>query len=408
MCKFTYTFYECGHRTEDNVRGCSHYKTDGVHCDVDNPTIKRSRCEVDVKKRNGFCPRCMQHQRLHADEAALQRDIEKAKRLDAEEQERNRKAHEAHLRKVQKESYRDFQSQEDETLARVLKESRERAERHNSQLGEDVLEKSSEQHKEQMEEKSGPPAEDGSTHPEAVKHKSSVDLRHGDLDKDANSSNRDTVTELGIKMGSIDTSGSQPPPPPPPPPLTRHATMPRFPPPDYSQPPKDQNYGRFKIGTRHQPIHPSQDLDEPPAAPSNNPPGRKDPMPSARLAGIVAPEVPAPVAFAVPSGDQRSRLRPTGLNRRSTLESRASQEESPNELEAQWSKRGIQREADEEEGSDSTSSIRPSQSASQVEARPTKPRVDSFGEEEDSGLSSMMRKHLSNLDQKRRKGWNGE
>ncbi|PVI02193.1 hypothetical protein DM02DRAFT_670761 [Periconia macrospinosa] len=381
MCRFTYTFYECGHRTEDNVRGCNHYKRDGIHCDIDNPEIKRTRCELDLQNRLGFCPRCVHLEQMRADEAALKKDLEKAKLFDAEEQERNRQAHEAHLRKVRRESYQQFQSQEDQTLARVRKENKERAQQNNTNREADMVESSS----------STPPPP-----PPLPTTATATATTTASASASAHSRSSATTVEHAA---------------PPPPPLPSHGAVPNFPPPNYSQPPKDQTYGRFKIGTRHQPIHPSQDLPETPATPATqlHP---QEPAPSARLASTVAPESPAPAGFAIPTGDQRSRLRSTQVEKSSPLGTSppSTQEQPLNELEALWNKRGIQREADEDEGYNSGCSITPSQSASQIASSPSSGTAcgNSTSQGESAEPPSVIIKTVSSIDQKRRTGWRGE
>lgn len=413
MCKYTYTFYECGHRTEDNVRGCDHYKRDGIHCDVDNPQVKRSRCEVDLRNRNGLCDRCVEIERMKADEAALRKDLERAKRLDAEEQERNRKAHEEHIRKVQRESYRDFQRQEDESLVRKLRENQERAERANAQLDTGISDSTSK-----------PAGEEDEVADIEAKMSSALNISESPRSEKVQQTSSQTSSPppppplpptASMRSQSF-TAGAAAGPPPPPLPLSRHKTTPSFPPPSYSQPPKDQNYGRFTIGTRHQPIHPSQDLSETTEGnvPSTNSIGSREPAPSARLAGTVGPAPPAPVGFSVPSGDQRSRLRPAGLGRRSISGASlpSPQEQLANELEAQWNKRGIQREGDEDEGYTSGSSVTPSQSASQIPTQVSSKTTQGSGTAEEGGMETpsitKTTQQYSTLDQKRRKGWSGD
>ncbi|KAF1949269.1 hypothetical protein CC80DRAFT_540380 [Byssothecium circinans] len=478
MCRYTYTFYECGHRIEDNVQGCWRYKGGEAHCDVDNPQIKKTRCSVDVQNRDGFCPRCIDRQRTRREEEAFQRDVERARRLDAEEQERSRLVHESHLKSIQRQSYHEYRSEEDQTLKRVLEESRRRAELDLAETEAKALEVSRKEYLDRMEDSFGAVLEDGSTQLEAIKHRSTVDRQHREwsdfrgsqpmgagnvtaqLEVKMSSSfsmkegrhvsevRQDTEPRTGRSLfstesasyasskastippppppsilpasfsASIQSSASRqsavsssstaippppplppsfttlktavrtshtedskrfetassttasppPPPPPPPPPLppppSSGPVSPRV---DYSQPAttKDQNYGRFKIGTRHQPIHPSQHLPQT-SDRCMTPLSPQAPAPTARLAGTVAPSTTSSGGFAVPSGDQRNRLRPPAAVRRSTLRAPIATEQAPNELEALWSRRGIQREVDEDDVS--ACSVTPSQSASQVPA----------------------------------------
>ncbi|KAF2687636.1 hypothetical protein K458DRAFT_167523 [Lentithecium fluviatile CBS 122367] len=146
---------------------------------------------------------------------------------------------------------------------------------------------------------------------------------------------------------------------------------PAFPPVDYSQPPRDQNYGRFMIGTRHQPIHPSQDVVEAPATPPK-PVLPRAPAPAVRLRGSVTPaEVRAPTGFQVGPGGLQNRLRPSGSVRRPAPRPPVATAQPPNELEAIWNRRGIQRgiQRDVDDDNISTVSVTPSQSASQVSSR---------------------------------------
>ena len=120
MCHYTVKFFECDHKTDDNVKGCHLWRQTGTHCDIDNPAIrKREDCSIRSENTRGLCPRCKSIERARLlreneeelerierekEEELLRKDLEKARILDQEEQRRNAEAHEAHLRRVQEES----------------------------------------------------------------------------------------------------------------------------------------------------------------------------------------------------------------------------------------------------------------------------------------------------------------
>src|SRR5262245_60427594 len=103
MCRYTYGFYECGHRQQDHVDQCEDAR-DGRrgagHCDPD--TSAEVRRQIQTVDRHGVCNRCLNggHAALQTriEEDSVRRDVEKLRRLDEEEQRRSRKAHEAHMR----------------------------------------------------------------------------------------------------------------------------------------------------------------------------------------------------------------------------------------------------------------------------------------------------------------------
>lgn len=131
MCHYTIKFFECDHKTDDNVKGCSIWEKTGTHCDIDNPQVKRRKeCSIRSEDVGGLCPRCQSNERAQIlreqeeeririqrreeqerirfererEEEPFRRDLEKVKVLDQEEQRRNTEAHEAHLKRVQEDS----------------------------------------------------------------------------------------------------------------------------------------------------------------------------------------------------------------------------------------------------------------------------------------------------------------
>lgn len=103
--------------------------------------------------------------------------------------------------------------------------------------------------------------------------------------------------------------------PPPPPPLPKSPSKPKDV--NYTLPPVGpQTYGQFKVGTRVQPVHPSQALPELPATPVVVMPST--PAPFARLNGIITasdvpsvkelkgPAIPVPSAMRGPDGLKKS------------------------------------------------------------------------------------------------------
>ena len=145
---------------------------------------------------------------------------------------------------------------------------------------------------------------------------------------------------------------------------------PALPPVDYSRAPKDQNIGHYMIGTRRQPIHPSQEVANNPASPTNLTLPRS-PLPRARVASTVAPpsltSPSSPSGFTgVPIGNPRELLRSTTESQRLTPRSTLLQEQPQNELERLWSKLGIQRETEDDDDGISITSITPSESVSQL------------------------------------------
>ena len=115
--------------------------------------------------------------------------------------------------------------------------------------------------------------------------------------------------------------------------------------------PQDQNYGRFMIGTRHQPIHPSQETFETPASPTetpNTPVGPRTPIPAVRLAGSLTPTATrAPTAFQIGSGRVPGRLRPSASVKHPPP-TPTKKDEVANELAALWARRGIQQDEEED------------------------------------------------------------
>ena len=139
MCHYTVKFFECDHKTEDNVKGCTAWRATGTHCDIDNPTV-RKREEVSIRSENvnGLCPRCETRERAlllkeeeeererkerEREEELLRRDLEKARLADQEEQRRNAEAHEAHLRRLQEEEEHAWRFRHSTKVSQAMNES---------------------------------------------------------------------------------------------------------------------------------------------------------------------------------------------------------------------------------------------------------------------------------------------
>lgn len=167
-------------------------------------------------------------------------------------------------------------------------------------------------------------------------------------------------------MPALREPSPPPPPSPPPQPSPPRVSAPTFPPIDFSQPPKDQDYGHHFIGGRRQPVHPSQKLAaEHPLSPLKSAVSQKYiPKPTVRLAGsfITPPQSPPSSIGGVPSsstGTRKGRIQPHPRS--------DPQEEQVDELQALWNRKGIIRETDEEEDGVTTASLSPSDSVSQVD-----------------------------------------
>lgn len=136
MCHYTVKFFECDHKTDDNVKGCHLWKKTGTHCDIDNPAVrKREDCSIRSENTRGLCPRCKNLERARLlkekeeereriererEEELLRNDLEKARLMDQEEQRRNAEAHEAHLRRVQAESEAAWRTESEIKVSRIL------------------------------------------------------------------------------------------------------------------------------------------------------------------------------------------------------------------------------------------------------------------------------------------------
>lgn len=135
MCHYTIKFFECDHKTDDNVKGCTDWKKTGTHCDIDNPSVrKREDCSIRSEKVVGLCPRCLskergrllreeeeQRERIEREheEELLRRDLEKARLADQEEQRRNAAAHEAHLQRIRDEDEAAWRKQYEAKVSQI-------------------------------------------------------------------------------------------------------------------------------------------------------------------------------------------------------------------------------------------------------------------------------------------------
>jgi hypothetical protein len=135
MCHYTIKFFECDHKTDDNVKGCTDWKKTGTHCDIDNPSVrKREDCSIRSEKVVGLCPRCLSKERVRLlreeeeqreriererEEELLRRDLEKARLADQEEQRRNAAAHEAHLQRIRDEDEAAWRKQYEAKVSQI-------------------------------------------------------------------------------------------------------------------------------------------------------------------------------------------------------------------------------------------------------------------------------------------------
>lgn len=171
MCHYVIKFFECDHKTDDNVKGCSSWKKTGTHCDIDNPAVKkREDCSIRSENVTGLCPRCQSRERARLlreeeeererierervrllkeeeereriererarllreekeererieqerEEELLRRDLEKVRLADREEQRRNAEAHEAHIRQVQEESEVSWRTEYEHKVSQTM------------------------------------------------------------------------------------------------------------------------------------------------------------------------------------------------------------------------------------------------------------------------------------------------
>lgn len=105
------------------------------------------------------------------------------------------------------------------------------------------------------------------------------------------------------------------------------------------------------IGTRHQPIHPSQENSD--AVPSltspETPRGPRAPAPTVRLAGSIAPvSTRLPTAFEVAAGGTPRPFRARNRTQPPRSKLVAGDDGAADELAAIWNRRGIHREEEDE------------------------------------------------------------
>ncbi|KAJ4375145.1 hypothetical protein N0V83_002229 [Neocucurbitaria cava] len=411
MCKYTIYSYDCGHPAEDNVdsQNCSEFQHTGVHCDRDNPANK-ARIKIKHKNRNGICEQCLYQagRSSKADADARQSDIEKVRELSlaetrAQEEEVQQRAeqkareasraeadrreaeHEAQIKEIERQSAMEFERQmrqrEEDDFAFMMRQSREEADRLAHQREMEMVER-------------------------AFRESLKVDP-----------SIRNYNDEVQVE---------------------KPATKPI----DYSLPAiGSQNIGRFKVGTRHMPIHPSQEIKEP--APGPSPSMTTSPLsPVARLGGTIAPTLPSMreargPGIQIPSAqDARAGLRSTGgLVRRLTSTSQDEPNVIDPKLKAVMEKRRQwEKEADDTASNASSGLITPSQSSSNVRTRRSTPAGSAVGRgariadeevaaaalrvtgaaeyawDDEEDAKSMRAKRISKFyfDKNRKGGWEGE
>ncbi|KAI8938913.1 hypothetical protein NX059_004770 [Plenodomus lindquistii] len=334
MCKYTVYNYDCGHKAEDHVDSslCSEFQRTGVHCDRDNPA-NRGRVKIKTKGRNGICGPCLRPRRETA-EAFAENDLNKVREIimaeakaheehmqraeqrareeslaQAAERERAQDARIAELERQSAEEFaRKLQEQEDADFEYMLRQSREEAEQAARQQEMEEMEALQRAFRESLE-LNQPQRE----YQDKVTRKWTGDLGGGQMLECTSTATTSRTTskrkETAIPNPDLSTYLSQPvtsiaPPPPPPPPasIPRAPTLPPMQKPvsrpmnskpvDYSLSAiGPQNIGRFKVGTRSQPIHPSQELHE--SEKTKSPISPTNPAPFARLGSQLAPDSPA-------------------------------------------------------------------------------------------------------------------
>ncbi|KAL5384146.1 hypothetical protein PMIN06_005738 [Paraphaeosphaeria minitans] len=330
MCHYTIKFFECDHKTDDNVKGCSLWAQTGTHCDIDNPSVRKRRdCSIRSENTTGLCPRCQSRERA---------------RLLIEQEERIRveKEQEAERARIEKE--------EEERRARKKWEEKEWA-RLDRLHEEELLRRDLEKARLADQEEQRRNAEAHEAHLRRVREDADAAWRAKNYVTETPSTTthtRNTYTTTTVEECSPPPSPSPPPPPP----------APAVPSIDYSQPLKEQKYGHHFIGTRRQPVHASQEHPLSPTPPSTP----RSPQTPARR---------APAAKASPQTPPSSASGFSGLSSgRPKLRARPPPKEAPqgdfgSELQAMWNRRGIKRETDEDDGI-TNASISPSESASRI------------------------------------------
>jgi hypothetical protein len=322
MCRYTIKFFECDHKTDDNVRGCALWEKTGTHCDIDNPAVKkREDCSIRSENVTGLCPRCQNRER-------------------------------ARLLKEQEERARTEMAQEADR-ARIKEEEEERACKRREEEAEQA--RIEREHEEEMLRRDLEKAR--ITDREEQRRNEEAHEAHLRRIQEADNVSWEARQKYEVPIVA-EAAPISPPPPPPAPPASASRNI------DYSQPPKDQSYGHHFIGGRRQPVHPSQKLAaEHPLSPTA-PAIPQSPLAPVRRATTVkspTPSFPSSVSglSGVSTACQKlgKRLPPRD----------APQGDFASELQAMWDRRGIKRETDEEEDDGiSTASILPSESASQI------------------------------------------
>ncbi|KAJ4303484.1 hypothetical protein N0V90_002379 [Kalmusia sp. IMI 367209] len=210
MCHYVIKFYECDHKTDDNVRGCFRWRETGTHCDIENRSVRnRDDCSIRSESVTGLCPKCQSNARARIEqeeeEALYRRDLEKARLLDQEEQRRSAKAHEAHLRRIKQESMSSFEAKFRSQVSKAMQESAVQASRDFAAQEEELMrmaiEASQREFMQDMETRFGDSIEDGSSRLEAIKRKSTMDWHHKKWGPGAHQFN-DDMGELEMKMSS--------------------------------------------------------------------------------------------------------------------------------------------------------------------------------------------------------------
>ena len=417
MCNYTIYSFDCGHPAEDHVesKGCTEFERTGIHCDRENPA-NRGRIKVKSQNRTGTCGICRRIGRESDEIAAMQREMQRARELSlAEAKAQERKMRKAEQR-AREESLAEAEARRLAHEARMKELERESVELYERQMREKeatemafMLQKSMEEEEERRRQ------EEERMHEamvESLKLTASAQIHQDKQIPPAPPLPPPSDLKTGNKSPSHTSASLHKP--------TQHRPV------DYSTSAiGPQNIGRFKLGTRSQPIHPSQEIQEPKDSASHLSPLR--PSPSVRLGSQISPHLsptrPArsPVVQVPPSTEPRGDIRRTA-GPRSPLQSPVETHIDP-QLQKLLAKRRTWESA-EEEDSPSNFSPSPSQSASNIPS-PASPstastRRDSRAaatltgaaegawDEEDAKILRARRLEKLDFDTRRKNGWKGE
>ncbi|KAF1942491.1 hypothetical protein EJ02DRAFT_465699 [Clathrospora elynae] len=316
--------------------------------------------------------------------------------------ERQKAAMEAQTREAERQSLeaynRQVQEREAEELRFMIEKSREEALRKQRQEEEET---------QQALRESASLALANRKYQDEVIRSGVNDLRGGLKEHWAEIQTTRTIVTEVLRAPIPAPAPAPPPPPPAPAPIAPKIIKqaPRPPPPTRPKPPKPVDFtlpamgpqiiGRFKLGTRSQPIHPSQEIEAQSPGPLQQPLSPTAPAPFARLGGAIAasdmpvvreargPSIPVPSAM-----DSRAGLRRT-TGPRKMMPVQAENGVDP-KLQAMLAKQRMW-----EEPEDGVGSVAPSQST-------RKGSEDAVGEDDASAASRLGK---FDFDSKRKTGW---